>query len=183
MDKAKIENGVRMFLEGIGEDPDREGLKDTPARVARMWEEFEARRLYNCTSFSSDDYDEMVLLSLPLYSFCEHHILPFYGTVHVAYIPKDNRLLGLSKLCRIVDHYALRLSIQERLTCQIACKLQEETQADGVGVVIEAQHLCMSMRGVQKPGHVTRTSKLLGSFMTAPAARAEFLTLVGKGQI
>ena len=180
MDADKIERGIRLFLEGIGEDPTREGLKDTPARVARMWQEFEDRRCYTCTSFSSDDYDEMVLLSSPLYSLCEHHLLPFFGTVHVAYIPQDNRLLGLSKLCRIVDRYALRPSIQERLTSQIAKRLQEETQASGVGVVIEAEHLCMSMRGVQKASHVTRTSKLLGLFSVDSTTKQEFLSLIGR---
>ena len=166
-----------MLLEGIGEDPEREGLVGTPNRVARMWEEFAARRQYKCTSFSAEEYDEMVLVTLPVYSLCEHHLVPFFGKISVGYIPKDGKVLGLSKICRIVEHFALRPTIQERLTAQVAKRVQEETDAIGVGVIMEATHLCMSMRGVQKPGHVTTTSKLLGVYLEKDAARLEFMSL------
>jgi len=176
VDRDKIEQAVRLLLEGIGENPDREGLRETPARVARMWEDFASRRQYKATTFTDEDYDEMVSLTAPVYSFCEHHLLPFFGQVHIAYIPKDNRILGLSKLCRIVDSYALRPTIQERLTVQIAEELSRQVDPLGVGVIIEAEHLCMSMRGVQKSGHKTTTSRLLGVFKKQ-RVREEFLQL------
>ena len=169
-----------MLLEGIGEDPEREGLVGTPNRVARMWEEFAARRQYRCTSFSAEEYDEMVLVTLPVYSMCEHHLIPFIGKISVGYIPNKGKVLGLSKICRIVDHFALRPTIQERLTAQVAKRVQEETDAIGVGVIMEAEHLCMSMRGVQKPGHVTITSKMMGVFMDSERARVEIMGLIRK---
>ena len=178
IDRDKIERGIRLLLEGIGEDPEREGLVGTPNRVARMWEEFIARRQYKCASFSAEEYDEMVLVTLPVYSLCEHHLVPFFGKISVGYIPKDGKVLGLSKICRIVEHFALRPTIQERLTAQVAKRVQEETDAIGVGVIMEATHLCMSMRGVQKPGHVTTTSKMIGAFMEQPETRQELLELI-----
>lgn len=178
-DKAKIEQGIRLFLEGIGEDPDREGLKDTPARVANMWEEFECRRAFSMAFFSNGEkYDELVLVKdIAFQSFCEHHILPYTGKVHIAYIP-DLYLLGLSKLARIVDHFSLGLTIQEDMTCKIAYYINEKTSPKGVAVIVEAEHLCMSLRGVQKHGHTTVTSKLYGVFMDKPEARAELMDLI-----
>jgi len=147
-----------------------------------MWEEFEDRKAFSMAFFSNGEkYDELVLVKdIPFYSFCEHHILPFYGKAHIGYIPSDG-MIGLSKLARIVDHFALGLNIQEDMTCKIANYVNEKLNPLGVAVIIEAEHLCMSMRGVLKPGHRTITSKLLGSFMESEKARAEILQLVGKG--
>lgn len=179
MDTDKIQQGIRLFLEGIGEDPEREGLRDTPARVARMWEEFEMRKAFSMAFFSNGEkYDELVLVKdIPFYSFCEHHILPFGGKVHIAYIP-NIYMIGLSKLARVVDHYALGLNIQEELTCKIASYLNEKLSPMGIAVIIEAEHLCMSMRGVQKPGHKTITSRLVGSFFENNELRNELMQLI-----
>lgn len=187
MDVAKIEEGVRLILEGVGEDPDREGLVDTPARVARMYEEilsgleedpdelFEKR--------FNEGHQEMVLVhDIPVYSICEHHLVPFYGVAHVAYIPNaSGQICGISKLARLVDLYARRPQVQERLTSQVADTLVKELQPQGVLVVLECEHLCMSMRGVKKPGSKTTTSAVRGSFITAPETRAEALSLIRQG--
>lgn len=181
VDRRKVEQAIRLFLEGIGEDPDREGLKDTPRRVANMWLEFRQRRALSAAFFSNEkSYDEIILVKdISLFSLCEHHLLPFIGKAHVAYIPAPNgNLVGLSKIARIVDHFALGLNIQEELTTNIAEYLWEFLKPQGVAVVIEAEHLCVSMRGVQKPGHTTKTSKMLGAFMDEPIARAEVMQLL-----
>ncbi|MDZ4655405.1 MAG: GTP cyclohydrolase I FolE [Coriobacteriia bacterium] len=184
MDKARIEQGVRLILEGIGEDSTREGLLDTPRRVAGMYEEIfagigkDAAEHFSVTF--NEGHQEMVLVrDIPLYSVCEHHLLPFLGRAHVAYIPgKHGRICGLSKIARLVDVFAKRPQVQERMTSQIADTLVEHLEPRGVIVVIEAEHLCMSMRGVRKPGAVTTTSAVRGIFERNPATRAEAMSLI-----
>ena len=184
MDNAKIEQGVRLILEGIGEDPDREGLLDTPARVARMYEEVFAgltedpARHFEVTF--DEHHEEMVLVKdIPFYSMCEHHLVPFFGMAHVAYIPaSDGRICGLSKLARLVEAFAKRPQVQERLTNQIADTLIEQLDPQGVIVVLEAEHMCMSMRGVKKPGSQTVTSAVRGVFEKSAPTRAEALSLI-----
>lgn len=184
MDKAKIEEGVRLILEGIGEDPAREGLLETPARVARMYEEVfagltEDPARHFETTFD-EHHEEMVLVrDIPFYSMCEHHLVPFFGKAHVAYIPAaDGRICGLSKLARLVEAFAKRPQVQERLTAQVADTLIAELNPQGVIVIIEAEHLCMSMRGVKKPGAKTITSAVRGAFEKSQATRAEALSLI-----
>jgi GTP cyclohydrolase I len=184
MDREKIEQGMRLVLEGIGEDPDREGLKKTPARVAKMYEEIFGGMDQNPdelfeTTFD-EEHQEMVLVrDIPFYSMCEHHLVPFFGSAHVAYIPApDGRICGLSKLARLVDLYAKRPQVQERMTSQIADTLVRELHPQGVIVVLEAEHLCMSMRGVKKPGTRTTTSALRGLFVKNLATRSEGLSLI-----
>ena len=188
MDKAKIEEGVRLILEGIGEDPAREGLLETPARVARMYEEVfagltEDPARHFETTFD-EHHEEMVLVrDIPFYSMCEHHLVPFFGKAHVAYIPAaDGRICGLSKLARLVEAFAKRPQVQERLTAQVADTLIAELNPQGVIVVIEAEHLCMSMRGVKKPGSHTVTSAVRGVFAgstdAARASRSEAMSLI-----
>lgn len=179
VDKEKIKQAVRLFLEGIGEDPNREGLRETPERIARMWEEFESMRNFDMKLFEEfGSYNEMVLVKdIRFYSFCEHHLLPFFGKVHIAYIP-DGVICGLSKLVRAVRSFALRPQVQERLTEEIADFLEKELKPQGVGVVIEAEHLCMSIRGAMSPGHLTVTSALRGVFLKDMRTREEFLKLV-----
>ncbi len=184
MDREKIERGVRLILEGIGEDPQREGLIETPRRVADMYEEIFAGLAQDpaehfCVTFS-EDHQEMVLVrDIPLYSVCEHHLVPFMGRAHVAYIPgKHGRICGLSKLARVVDVYARRPQVQERMTSQIADTIVEHLDPQGVLVVIEAEHLCMSMRGVKKPGAITTTSAVRGIFARNIATRAEAMSLI-----
>ena len=187
MDRAKIEQGVRLILAGIGEDPAREGLVETPRRVAQMYEEIfiglgqDAGEHLGATF--GEGHQEMVLIrDIPLYSVCEHHLLPFLGRAHVAYIPgKHGRICGLSKLARVVDVFAKRPQVQERMTSQIADTIVEHLEPQGVIVVIEAEHLCMSMRGVQKPGAITTTSAVRGIFQRSPATRAEAMSLI-KGE-
>ena len=183
MDMQKIENAVRDILEAIGEDPDREGLVETPARVARMYAEIfsgledDPRR--HLKMFDEPNNDEMVIVKdIPLYSMCEHHLIPFMGKAHIAYIPKDGRVIGLSKLARIVDCFAKRPQLQERLTAQIADFLCEELSPLGVAVVIEAQHLCMTMRGARAAGSETRTSALRGVMRSDARTRAEVIALL-----
>ena len=184
MDNAKIEQGVRLILEGIGEVPDREGLLDTPARVARMYEEVFAgltedpARHFEVTF--DEHHEEMVLVKdIPFYSMCEHHLVPFFGKAHVAYIPaSDGRICGLSKLARLVEAFAKRPQVQERLTNQIADTLIEQLDPQGVIVVLEAEHMCMSMRGVKKPGSQTVTSAVRGVFEKSAPTRAEALSLI-----
>ncbi len=179
IDKEKIKESIRLFLEGIGEDPNREGLRETPERVAKMWEEFESLRNFNMKLFEEfGDYNEMVLVKdITFYSLCEHHLLPFFGKVHIAYIP-NGVICGLSKLVRTVRAFALRPQVQERLTEEIADFIQKELNPKGVGVVLTAEHLCMSMRGVMSPGHITVTSALRGVFMKDIKTREEFLKLI-----
>ncbi|MHB1341427.1 MAG: GTP cyclohydrolase I FolE [Coriobacteriia bacterium] len=184
MDREKIEQGVRLILEGVGEDPGREGLLDTPRRVASMYEEIFAGLEQDpaehfCVTFN-EDHQEMVLVrDIPLYSVCEHHLVPFMGRAHVAYIPgKHGRICGLSKLARVVDVFAKRPQVQERMTSQIADTIVTYLDPQGVMVVIEAEHLCMSMRGVQKSGAITTTSAVRGIFERNIATRAEAMSLI-----
>ncbi|MCL2491978.1 MAG: GTP cyclohydrolase I FolE [Coriobacteriia bacterium] len=184
MDLARIEEGVRLILEGIGEDPGREGLVQTPARVARMYEEIlagmhESSAEHFKVTFE-EDHQEMVLIKdIPLYSICEHHLVPFIGVAHVAYIPNaQGTVCGLSKLARVVDVYAKRLQLQERLTSQIAESIVAHLDPLGVMVVIEAEHLCMSMRGVRKPGTTTVTSAVRGAFASDPRTRSEAMSFI-----
>lgn len=183
-DKARIERAVREILEAIGEDPDREGLLRTPERVADMYAEIfaglsEDQADHLSVTFAAD-HDEMVMVKdVPLYSMCEHHLAPFVGRAHVAYVPNANgRITGLSKLARLVDSYARRLQVQERLTSQIADEIDAKLAPRGVLVVIEAEHLCMSMRGVRKPGTTTVTSAVRGLFRSNPATRAEAMAFI-----
>jgi GTP cyclohydrolase I len=178
-DVARIERAVREILIAIGEDPDRDGLLDTPSRVARMYGEIFAGlhddpSSYLKTTFEAD-HDEMVMVrDIPMYSACEHHLLPWVGKAHVAYIPNDDgRITGLSKLARLVDAYAKRPQVQERLTSQIADELDRSLEPKGVMVVIEAEHLCMTMRGIRKPGATTVTSAVRGLFRRSVATREE----------
>ncbi len=184
MDRSRIEEGVRLILEGIGEDPAREGLLDTPRRVAEMYAEIFAGLKQDpaehfCVTFN-EGHQEMVLIrDIPLYSMCEHHLVPFMGRAHVAYVPgKHGRICGLSKLARVVDVYARRPQVQERLTSQIADTLVKYLDPAGVIVVIEAEHLCMSMRGVQKPGAITMTSAVRGILESNAVTRAEAISLI-----
>jgi GTP cyclohydrolase IA len=180
----RAEAAIRELLYAIGEDPDRDGLRDTPARVARAYREMFAG-LYTepesvLNTMFDEDHDEMVIVKeIPLYSTCEHHLVSFHGVAHVGYIPgKDGRVTGLSKIARLVDLYAKRPQVQERLTSQIADALVKKLDPRGVIVVVEAEHLCMAMRGVRKPGAVTTTSAVRGQFKTSAASRAEALDLI-----
>jgi GTP cyclohydrolase I len=187
MDRDKIAQGVRLILEGICEDPAREGLLGTPGRVADMYAEIfsgigaDAAEHF-CVTFN-EGHQEMVLVrDIPLYSVCEHHLVPFMGRAHVAYIPgSEGRICGLSKLARVVDVFARRPQVQERMTSQIADTIVEHLQPQGVMVVIEAEHLCMSMRGVRKPGAITTTSAVRGIFQRNAATRAEAMSLIKGG--
>ena len=184
MDKQRIENAVREILIAIGEDPEREGLQETPARVARMYEEvfagLEGSAEKHLKLFNEGKNDEMVIVKdIPLYSMCEHHLLPFIGKAHIAYIPSDGKVLGLSKLARIVDFYSKRPQLQERLTSQIADFLETNLNPKGVAVLIEAEHLCMTMRGIRAAGAVTRTSALRGCMRSDARTRAEVMSLFG----
>jgi GTP cyclohydrolase I len=183
-DQSRAEAAVRELLIAVGEDPDRHGLVDTPARVARAFQEMFAG-LYTDpdavleTTFD-EQHDELVLVKqIPMYSTCEHHLVSFHGVAHVGYIPgEDGRVTGLSKLARVVDLYAKRPQVQERLTGQIADAIMRKLKPRGVIVVVEAEHLCMAMRGVRKPGAVTTTSAVRGQFKTDKASRAEALELI-----
>lgn len=185
MDKQRIENAFREILLAIGEDPDREGLQETPKRVANMYEEIfsglnedPAKHL---KMFREGQSDEIVIVrDIPMYSMCEHHFLPFVGKAHIAYIPNDDGLvIGLSKLARIVNSYARRPQLQERLTAQIADFIQDSMNPKGVAVVVEAEHLCMTMRGIRAAGSKTQTSALRGSMRKDARTRAEVMTLLG----
>jgi GTP cyclohydrolase I len=183
-DQQRAEAAVRELLLAIGEDPDRLGLQDTPARVARAYREMFAGLYIDPDSVLNtmfdEEHDEMVIVKeIPLYSTCEHHLVSFHGVAHVGYIPgKDGRITGLSKIARLVDLYAKRPQVQERLTSQIANALVKKLDPRGVIVVVEAEHLCMAMRGVRKPGAVTTTSAVRGQFKTSAASRAEALDLI-----
>jgi GTP cyclohydrolase I len=183
MDKRKIIAAVKMIIKAIGENPDREGLKETPRRVAEMYEEIFCGIKQNPKNFikifESEEHDEMVILKdIPFYSVCEHHLLPFLGKAHIAYIPKGNRLIGLSKIARIVEIYAKRPQLQERLTSQIADTIKDAVDPLGVLVIIEAEHLCMTMRGIKKPGSKMVTSALRGAFKKNESTRKEALDLI-----
>jgi len=186
MDTARIEQAVRMILEAIGEDPDREGLVDTPARVARMYQEiFSGLHRDPQEELSARfhvEHGEVVLVrDIPFYSMCEHHLLPFFGTAHVAYLPHNNIVTGLSKLARLVDVVAKKPQVQERMTNEIADALSEALQAEGVLVVIDAEHLCMSMRGIRKPGSRTTTIAARGKYDEDARLREEVLHLIRLG--
>lgn len=185
-DRQKIERGVKLILEGVGEDPKRPGLKDTPSRVASMFSEILGGDKEDIPKhlrvIQGEKHDEMVLIkNIPLYSMCEHHLLPFAGVAHVAYIPKGGRIVGLSKIARVVDILARQLQVQERLTKQIADLIDVHLRPLGVMVVIEAEHMCMSMRGAKKPKSMTVTSAVRGSFRTNNATRSEAMTLIRGG--
>jgi GTP cyclohydrolase I len=182
IDLARIEAAVREILEAIGEDTARESLRDTPERVARMYAEVLAGTHEDPTDLLrvgfEEGHQEMVILrDVPFYSLCEHHLLPFHGRAHVGYVP-DGRVVGLSKLARVVELFAKRLQLQERLTSQIADAVMEHLRPDGVAVVVEAEHLCMTMRGVKKPGSLVITSATRGAFRRQDVTRSEFLSLV-----
>ncbi|MED9946692.1 MAG: GTP cyclohydrolase I FolE [Peptacetobacter hiranonis] len=184
MDKEKIKRAVRDILEAIGENPDREGLKDTPDRVARMYEEifcgiFQDPREHLKVTFPEESHEEMVIVKdIPFYSCCEHHLVPFFGKAHVVYIPKGGRLTGLSKLARVVETIAKRPQLQERIAKETADIIMEELRPYGVMVVIEAEHMCMTMRGVKKPGSKTVTSAVRGVFAKDIATRTEAMNLI-----
>ncbi|MCK5534477.1 GTP cyclohydrolase I FolE [bacterium] len=184
MDKKKIEKAVEMLLEAIGEDVTREGLKDTPRRVAAMYEEIfagiqknplEELQLY----YEEENYEEIVLVkNIPLYSMCEHHLIPFFGRAHVAYLPAKGRITGLSKIVRVVDIIARRPQLQERLTKQIADCIMQAVKPQGVLVIIEAEHFCITMRGIKKSGAQTVTSAMRGVFLKDARTRAEAIALI-----
>jgi len=181
-DKKKIEQGVKLILEGLGEDPERAGLHDTPSRVARMYEEIfrgllpPEEDLLKC--IEGETHDEMVLIKdIPFYSVCEHHLLPFFGYAHIAYIP-DGRIVGLSELPKAIDYLARRPQVQERLTKQLADLVMEKLKPKGCMVVISAEHLCMSMRGIKKTGSTTVTSAVRGIFRKSQTTRQEALELI-----
>lgn len=183
VDQKKIEQAVRMILEAVGEDPEREGLRETPRRVAEMYGEVFAG--LHCDPraelevFFNEEHDELILVrDIRFYSMCEHHLLPFFGQAHLAYIPADGRLTGLSRLARVVEMVARRPQMQERMTAQIADTLMQGLRPQGVCVVIEAEHLCMSMRGINKPGTLAVTSAVRGIFRTDAKTRSEAMALI-----
>jgi len=187
MDLNKIAQGVRLILEGIGEDPQRDGLLETPSRVARMYQEL----LYatntdpasELTCLFHEANEELILVrDITFSSTCEHHLVPFVGVAHVGYIPDGGRITGLSKLARVVENASRRLQVQERMTTQIADALMRILRPQGVAIVIEAEHFCMSIRGVRKPGAKTVTSALRGVFQENKASRAEVMALIQRGQ-
>lgn len=186
MDKEKIKKAVRDILEAVGEDPDREGLIDTPRRIADMYEEIFAGigkdpkdnlKIF----FQEEEYEELVIVKdIPFYSVCEHHLVPFFGKAHVGYFPKGGKLTGLSKLARVVETVAKRPQLQERLTANVADAIDQQLEPYGVIVVVEAEHMCMTMRGVKKPGSKTITSAVRGTFKNDSKARAEALSLLNR---
>ncbi len=183
MDLKKIEKAVRSIIEAIGDDPEREGLRRTPERVAKMYSELfsgvgrDASKEVNV--FHAEEHEEMVMIrDIPFYSMCEHHLIPFIGKAHIVYIPNKGRITGLSKLVRVLESFAKRPQVQERLTSQIADMLMKRLEPQGVLVIIEAEHLCMSMRGVKKPGTITTTSAVRGVLRKNPTTRAEALSLL-----
>lgn len=183
MDKERIQNAVREILIAVGEDPDREGLVETPKRVANMYEEIFAGLTedpkQHIKLFNEQSNDKMVIVKdIPFYSMCEHHLLPFFGKAHIGYIPSDNKIIGLSKLARIVDNFAKKPQVQERLTSDIADFLNDNLQPKGVAVIMEAEHMCMTMRGARAAGSKTQTSALRGIMRTDAKTRAEVLSLL-----
>jgi len=185
MNAARVEALVRELLVELGEDPARDGLVATPGRVARALEFLtsgyhgDVASIVHRAVFAQRTQHMVIARDIELYSLCEHHVLPFFGRAHIGYIAQG-RVIGVSKLARLVDHFARRLQIQERLTEEVANAVSESVQADGVGVVVEAQHLCMMMRGVEKQNSMMTTSAVLGSFRRSVATRTEFLTLIGR---
>ena len=184
IDGERVEKAVREILLAVGEDVEREGIKETPARVARMYAELlagmRADPREHLRSVFKENYDEIVLLrNIPFYSICEHHLMPFIGSAHIAYLPAGS-VLGVSKLARIVDSFARRLQVQERLTDQIADFIMDSLEPKGVAVVLEASHSCMTIRGIKKPGSVMVTSSLRGLFKRDPKSRSEVLSLMYK---
>ncbi|MDZ5471198.1 GTP cyclohydrolase I FolE (plasmid) [Bacillus sp. 31A1R] len=183
VNRAQIEDAVRLILEAIGEDPNREGLLDTPKRVAKMYEEVfsglnQDPKEYFETVFG-EDHEELVLVKdIQFHSMCEHHLVPFYGVAHVAYIPRNGRVTGLSKLARAVEAVAKRPQLQERITSTVADSIMEKLEPHGVMVIVEAEHMCMTMRGVKKPGAKTVTSAVRGNLASDAKARAEVLSLI-----
>jgi len=188
LDKDRIAKAVREILLAIGEDPDREGLVDTPKRIANMYEEIfsglnEDPEKHLEIYFQQEKYEELVLIKdIPFYSVCEHHLVPFFGKAHVGYLPKNGRLTGLSKLARVVETVSKRPQLQERLTATVADAIQKKLDPYGVIVVIEAEHMCMTMRGVKKPGSQTVTSAVRGVFATDAKSRAEVLSIINNGR-
>ncbi|HXX57980.1 MAG TPA: GTP cyclohydrolase I FolE [Thermodesulfovibrionales bacterium] len=185
MDKKKIQAGVRLIIEGIGENPERPGLRKTPERVAEMFQEIfsslgeSPRDLL--TPMEGEKHDEMVLLKeIPFYSVCEHHLLPFAGEAHIAYIPEGGRIVGISSLSRALEVFAKRPQVQERLTTQLADLIMEKLRPKGCMVILDAEHLCMSMRGIKKPGSRVVTSAVRGIFRTKQSTREETLELIKK---
>ena len=184
VDAAKIEQAVASIIEAIGEDPDREGLRGTPQRIAEMYADLFSGLAKDpkeelSVGFSEGHREMVVLKDIPFYSMCEHHLLPFYGVVHVGYVPNSGgRVVGLSKIARVIEIIAHRAQLQERMTTQIAEAVLEALQPQGVAVIIKAEHLCMTMRGIKKPGSNIVTSANRGIFRQKPATRAEFLSLV-----
>lgn len=187
VDHERIAKAVKEILSAIGEDPERDGLKDTPDRVARYFKEVTGGLLEDPAEHLNKtfevDHDEIIVVrDITFYSICEHHLVPFFGKAHVGYLPrKDGRITGLSKLARLVDGYAKRPQVQERLTGQIADAIEEKLNPQGVAVVIEAEHMCMSMRGIKKPGSRTVTSSMRGLFRERDSSRAEVLRLILQG--
>lgn len=183
INRTQIEEAVRLILEAIGDDPSREGVLDTPKRVAKMYEEVfsglnQDPEEYFETIFT-EDHEELVLVKdIPFYSMCEHHLVPFYGKAHVAYIPRNGRVTGLSKLARAVEAVARRPQLQERITSTIADAMMKKLEPHGVMIVIEAEHMCMTMRGVKKPGSKTITTAVRGTFAEDSTSRAEILSLI-----
>lgn len=185
VDKDRVRAAVREILFAIGDNPDREGLKETPDRVARMYEEIFAglhedpKELIKV--FKEESHEEMVLVKdIPMYSVCEHHLLPFVGVAHVVYIPKKGKIMGLSKLARIVDIIAKKPQLQERLSSEVADVIMDSINPLGVAVIMEAEHLCMTMRGIKKPGSKTITSALRGIIKTDARTRSEVMTLINR---
>jgi GTP cyclohydrolase I len=184
-ERAEVEEAVRTLIRWAGDDPTREGLTGTPSRVARAFEEFfsgygeDPVELLRRTFEETDGYDEMVVLrDIRFESHCEHHLAPIIGRAHIAYLPR-NRVIGISKLARVLDVYSRRMQIQEKLTAQVANTIEQVLQPKGVAVVIDAAHQCMTTRGVHKPGMSMVTSRMLGAFRTDPATRREFLSIIG----
>lgn len=185
MDTKKIEKGVRLIIEGIGEDPERPGMKDTPSRVAKMYQEIfsglETPTEEILGHIAGESHDELVLLKdIPFYSVCEHHLLPFIGKAHVAYIPGAGKIAGIGELAKAVEILAKRPQVQERLTSQLAEMIMEKLKPKGAMVIIDAEHLCLSMRGMKKPGSRTVTSAVRGLFRTKESTRQELLELIKK---
>lgn len=185
VDIPRIERAVREILLAIGENPEREGLRETPIRVARMYNELfsglhvDVQKVIK--TFHEKDHDEMIMVgNIPFYSMCEHHLLPFIGRAHVVYIPREGRIIGLSKIARIVDVMSRKPQLQERLTSQVADTLVDAIHPMGVAIIVEAEHLCMTMRGIRKPGSLTVTSALRGLCKSDARSRAEAMSLINK---
>ncbi len=188
IDRKKIEEAALSIINAVGEDPDRAGLVGTPKRIAEMYEEIFSGMGVDAaaelsTGFQEGHREMVILKDIPFYSMCEHHFLPFFGLAHVGYIPnKEGRVVGISKIARVVEIFARRLQLQERMTTQIADTIMQAIQPEGIGVVIEAEHLCMIMRGIEKPGSNVITSAMRGTFRSRAVTRAEFLSLVRGSQ-